>query len=660
MKGQVITDTRESAGMSTGDMRGEEPRGGATCPPDADATRGGADPAEEGPDADSIASFSWGWRAVVDGCLRARRRASVLLGMVVALAVPGGVALAQPAASDAIDVQQYKPGPGAYDVLGLHGARVAPHQAWNVGVSLNFANDPLNFLDPRQDTFVYRIVDSQLTLDLMGAVALFDRLELGVSLPLSTTTSEPAGAIAPGFANGAQATGVGDLRLVPKVRLLSTDGGLHLAVAAPFTLPTAGGASFLGSDSLTFQPRLVAEWAGPSLRLLANVGLNVRREAQLRNLRVGNEVAYAVGAEVPLTQALSAEGTLAGALGLKESNTEERPLEVLAAMKYRFREGLAAHLGAGPGLTRGYGTPGFRVLAGLAWTPAPASTQPAAVACALGPEDFDGFQDEDDCLDPDDDGDGILDGPDVCPGEAETRNAFEEADGCPDDPDAWRPVGEDGQPAQAPAPMVLPPAPVDTDGDGLLDGEDRCPRVAEDVDGFEDADGCAEADNDRDGIADASDACPLEAEAINGAKDEDGCPDKGKSQVRVDGSRILILDKVYFATGKDVILAKSFPLLGQVASVLKAHPELERVRVEGHTDDQGADAQNLDLSQRRASNVRAFLVNAGIAAERLEAVGQGETKPVDTNATAKGRENNRRVEFNIVKVADPSAEGGSP
>jgi outer membrane protein OmpA-like peptidoglycan-associated protein len=586
------------------------------------------------------------------------RLALLALGLGVAVALPGGTAWAQPAASQAIDVQQYKPGPGAYDVLGLHGARVGPHLGWNLGLSLNYADDPLNVLDPRQDAFVYRIVDSQLTLDLLGAVALFDRLEVGVSLPVSTTTSEPAGPISPSFAEGVKATGVGDLRLVPKARLVSTGGGLHLALVAPVTLPTSGGSRFLGSDGLSFQPRVVAEWAGAPVRLLANVGLNLRREARLRNLRVGSELAYGVGAVVPLTGALSAEATLAGALGLRETNAEERPLEVLGALRYRFQQGLAAHVGAGPGLTRGYGTPGFRVLAGLTWSAAaPART----VACATGPEDFDGFRDDDACGDPDDDADGILDGPDVCPGEPETLNGHLDADGCPDATDAWPPVAASGTPAEAQAPLALPPPAVDSEGDGLLDVEDRCPAAAEDADGFEDADGCPEADNDRDGLADAADACPLEAEVINGVKDEDGCPDKGAARVRVEGSRIVILEKVYFATGRDVILARSFPLLRQVASVLKANPQLARVRVEGHTDDQGAAERNLDLSRRRAGNVRAFLVQEGIAPERLEAVGHGEEKPVDTNATAKGRENNRRVEFNIVEVAEqPSAAGGTP
>ncbi|MCP3059839.1 OmpA family protein [Myxococcus sp. K38C18041901] len=570
-------------------------------------------------------------------------------------------AQAQIQASQAIDVQQYKPGPGAYDLLGLQGARVGKHLDWNLGLSVNYADDPLNLFDPRRDAYVYRIVDSQLTVDVMGALALFDWLEIGVALPISTTTSQPAGEVAPSLAQGVDATGLGDLRLVPKARLLSTEGGLHLAVAASVTIPTSGGDEFLGADGLTFQPRLLAEWANPHVRLLANVGVNLRGEERLRNLRVGNEFAYGIGAEVPLSEKLSVAATLAGALGLKETNTEERPLEALGALKYRFTRELAAHVGAGPGLTRGYGTPRFRVLAGLSWTASSAAPKTAASSappCALGPEDYDGFQDDDNCLDPDDDNDGILDGPDVCPGEPETYNGYQDEDGCPDSPNEHAPA--DGASPEATAPLTLAPAPVDTDKDGIIDSEDRCPNEPEDLDGFEDADGCPDPDNDKDGIPDTVDQCPLEAETINGVKDEDGCPDQGKSSVRLEGSRIVILDKVYFATSKDVILRKSYGLLTQVASVLKANPQLEVVRVEGHTDSQGADAKNLNLSQRRANKVKAFLVKAGIAPERLEAVGFGETKPVDTNKTAKGRENNRRVEFNIVKVAEPSAKEATP
>jgi uncharacterized repeat protein (TIGR01451 family)/uncharacterized protein (TIGR03382 family) len=577
--------------------------------------------------------------------LRASVKVWGTLGLLAAVLVSAPAsAQSAPAASQGIDVQQYKPAPGWRDVLGMHSPQVARHLGWNLGLSFNYAKDPLNFLRPRTDDFIYEIVKNQMTFDLMGAIALFDRFELGVALPITSQSSASAASVSPLLSEGVDATGIGDLRLVPKAHLLSTEGGLRLGVAVPLLLPTSGGKEFLGRSGLAVFPRLLGEWSSDGgTRVLANVGVNLQPSAQFYNLNVGNEFAYGVGAEVPFQlgkHRLAAEATLMGAIGMKETQTEERPLEVLAALRYRITDTLGAHLGGGPGLTRGYGTPGFRVLAGIIWTEAeravPARIEPPpppAKVCPQGPEDVDGFQDEDGCADPDNDGDGLMDGKDRCPNQPETKNGFEDEDGCADE--------------------LPPPPPVDSDGDGLTDDKDRCPQAAEDKDGFQDEDGCPDPDNDRDGVVDASDKCPAEPETINGVQDEDGCPDKGKEKVKLEGEKIVILDKVYFATRKDVILAKSFPLLKQVGQVLRANPQLTKVRVEGHTDSQGSDAFNLDLSQRRANSVRKRLIEQeGIAPERLEAVGYGETRPVDTNKTAKGRENNRRVEFIILEVKE--------
>ncbi|KFE68687.1 Ig-like domain-containing protein [Hyalangium minutum] len=578
--------------------------------------------------------------------LRVSGKAWGVLGLLAAVLVSAPVrAQSTPEASQGIDVQQFKPGPGWKDVLGVQSAQVGRHLGWNVGLSFNYAKDPLNFLRPRTDDFVYEIVKNQYTFDLMGAVSLFDRFELGVALPITSQSSASAASVSPLLSEGIDATGVGDLRLVPKARLLSLDSGVHLGVTVPVILPTSGGKEFLGRSGVAFFPRLLGEWTSDGgTRVLANVGINVQPQERFYNLNVSNEFAYGLGTEIPFNvgkHRLAAEATLVGALGMKESNTEERPLELLAAMKYRFSDALAMHLGGGPGLTRGYGTPGFRVLAGVIWTEtekaAPARVEPPppppVKVCPQGPEDMDGFQDNDGCNDPDNDNDGILDGNDRCPNEPETQNGFEDADGCPDE--------------------LPPPPPVDTDGDGLTDDKDRCPQAAEDKDGFQDEDGCPDPDNDKDGVLDAADKCPTEPETINGVADDDGCPDKGKEKVRIEGGKIVILDKVYFATNKDVILAKSFPLLQQVGQVLRANPEILKVRVEGHTDSQGKDEANMDLSQRRANSVRKRLIEQeGIAPERLEAAGFGETRPVDTNETAKGRENNRRVEFIILETAE--------
>jgi outer membrane protein OmpA-like peptidoglycan-associated protein len=584
--------------------------------------------------------------------LRRRRASRGTVGAWGALSLLALVFMAAPASaqSQGIDVQQYKPGPGLRDVLGLHSPQVGRHMDWNLGLSFNYAKDPLNFLNPRTDTFTYEIVKNQFTFDLMGAIALYDRFELGVGLPITSQGSGSGIAAAPGFSGGVDATGVGDLRLVPKANLLTTEGGLHLGLAVPLILPTSGGEDFLGRSGVAASPRVIGEWVSEGgTRVLANVGFNLQPSEQLYNLNVGNEFAYGLGTEVPFElgkHRLAAEASLMGSMGLKQTNSEERPLELLAALKYRFTEAVAAHLGGGPGLTRGYGTPGFRMFAGVIWTEAqkviPARVEPPPPpVCPQGPEDVDGFQDDDGCNDPDNDGDGLLDANDRCPNEPETKNGFEDEDGCPDE--------------------VPPPPPADTDGDGLTDDQDRCVNEAEDKDGFQDTDGCADLDNDKDGVVDTADKCPAEAETINGVDDADGCPDKGKVKVLVEGEKIIILEKVYFATGKDVILERSFSLLQQVAAVLRANPYVTKVRVEGHTDSKGADAFNQDLSQRRANSVRTRLIEKeGIEGARLEAVGYGETKPVDTNETAVGRENNRRVEFTILETKKVEVEKETP
>ncbi|SEU22298.1 Ig-like domain-containing protein [Stigmatella erecta] len=575
-----------------------------------------------------------------------RRSFRGLVGMGGLLSVLAAVFIPAPAMaqdSQGIDVQQYKPGPGSKDVLGLHSAQIAPHLGWNLGLSINYARNPLNFLRPSTDEFIYNLVRHQYTLDLMGSISLFDRLELGVAVPLTLQKEQSSDSFSPLLGEAIDTTGLGDLRLVPKLRLLSTDGGLHLAVVVPVILPTSGGNEFRGRGAVAAFPRLVGEWSSDEgTRIIANAGVNLQSRETFRNLSVGNEFAYGAGVEVPFhisDHKLAAEATIAGALGLKDADTEERPLEVLGALKYFFSEQLTAHVGAGPGLTRGYGTPGFRILAGVNWTAKPPE-KPVQVdsdgdglmdhedRCPNEPEDKDGFQDEDGCPDPDNDQDTIPDVADKCPNEPETVNGFEDVDGCPDE---------------------VPP-PADSDGDGLTDDKDRCPNAPEDKDGFQDEDGCPDPDNDKDGIPDTADKCINEPEVINGVNDEDGCPDEGKVNVRVEGKKFFILQKVHFATNKDVILERSFSLLKQVAAVLRANPQLTKVRVEGHTDSQGSDAFNMDLSDRRAKSVRKYLIEKeNIAAERLEAVGYGETQPVDTNATAAGRENNRRVIFTILE-----------
>lgn len=273
-------------------------------------------------------------------------------------------------------------------------------------------------------------------------------------------------------------------------------------------------------------------------------------------------------------------------------------------------------------------------------------------SCPTEPEDLDGHNDEDGCpeTETDIDGDGIQNEVDQCPEVPEDRDSFQDDDGCPD---------------------------PDNDADRVLDVNDRCPMDPEDLDSFQDDDGCPDPDNDNDGVVDTQDNCPMEPGVIENRgcpdRDRDGdtvvdrvdnCPDepgtvenhgcREQQLVEIREGQIMILEKVYFRVNSHVIERRSYPLLDQVAAVLNAHPELLRVRVEGHTDARGSRARNMSLSQRRVNSVVTYLVRKGVVRSRLEAVGFGPDRPVIPNATTEEQhEANRRVEFVIVETAAP-------
>jgi outer membrane protein OmpA-like peptidoglycan-associated protein len=287
--------------------------------------------------------------------------------------------------------------------------------------------------------------------------------------------------------------------------------------------------------------------------------------------------------------------------------------------------------------------------------------------CAEEPEDKDGFQDEDGCPDLDNDADGIPDGLDRC---ALKAGPLENA-GCPDDDkDGDGTVDRQDVCPDQPGPREMCGCPdPDTDSDGLVDRLDLCPKQAgpaetrgcpdqdTDKDGLVDRldvcpdqagpkemRGCPDPDKDNDGIPDRVDVCPDEP----GVKDERGCAKKYKMVV-VKKGKIEIKKQIKFGPGSAKIIGKeSFAILDDVAQVLRDMPTIKKIRIEGHTDSLGKDLANLKLSQARADSVMAQLLKRNVDPGRMEAVGFGEEKPIDNNATAKGRANNRRTEFNIV------------
>lgn len=185
-----------------------------------------------------------------------------------------------------------------------------------------------------------------------------------------------------------------------------------------------------------------------------------------------------------------------------------------------------------------------------------------------------------------------MDAVDLCPTEEEDMDGFEDGDGCPE---------------------------ADNDADGIPDATDKCPLCPEDKDGFEDTDGCPELDNDKDGVPDKKDVCPAEPETINGIKDDDGCPDSGGTIIaKVDGDR-LIIERMPTLKGAG-LSAQGVAIVDQIAMLMTVHNEVTKWLL-AMSQPSVADAQKL------ADAVKARLIAKGVPEDRLTVVGaQGAAK----------------------------------
>lgn len=134
-------------------------------------------------------------------------------------------------------------------------------------------------------------------------------------------------------------------------------------------------------------------------------------------------------------------------------------------------------------------------------------------------------------------------------------------------------------------------------------------------------------------------------------------PPQEEALAKVEKKKIVITKRIHFEFDKAVIRPISFRILDAVVDILKTNSDIRKVRVEGHCDYKGSDAYNMRLSQRRANAVRDYLMAHGVEADRLVAVGYGESRPIATNETAEGRARNRRVEFTILEQEGVAPDG---
>ena len=232
---------------------------------------------------------------------------------------------------------------------------------------------------------------------------------------------------------------------------------------------------------------------------------------------------------------------------------------------------------------------------------------------------------------PDTDGDGIQDSEDACPTEFGTAALK----GCPDrDGDGIADKDDACPDVAGPASMKGCP---DTDGDGIADKDDKCPTVA----GPKENGGCPWLDTDKDGVLDKDDECPT----IAGPASNKGCPEVTTEVIK----RLNDYGKtILFNSGKSTFKDQTVPVLQSIVGILNEYPN-SKFMIEGHTDSDGSNALNQSLSENRAAAVKNYLIENGIATARLRSTGFGETKPISSNKTAKGKAENRRVEVTLIK-----------
>ncbi len=609
-----------------------------------------------------------------------------------------------------LELQVFRPAMDSKGFITLNASQILAPGDFSFGLVSTWAFKPLQLSAPvGGDTSTFN-VNHLITPSFQAAVGLFGRrqfgIELGIVVPVGVMNGkaapdDPGGMAGPNddidYAFDGQ--GLGDIVLHPKIRLSNASRNkVGFAIIPSIVFATGNKKVFLGEGKTIFQPTVALDWeigAPGVFRLGLNAGMRIRGSKSqfiddgmtfnhtvagmprntLRGVSVGNEALGGVGLSWGIfPQRFDFVAEFYSFIGLDSRKIENGALagkfgpggEAVAGIKLYLARNSFFMLGGGYGvLPTEYGTTKPRVFLGFIFEPSIGDRDGDGFKddvdlCPDDPEDFDDFEDEDGCPEPDNDKDGILDVDDKCPNDPETRNGYQDEDGCPDSTENDR--DGDGIPDNV---DKCPDDPEDKDNfededgcpdpdndkDGILDVDDLCPNDPEDKDGFEDKDGCPDPDNDKDRILDVNDKCPNEPETYNGVDDDDGCPDKGKVIVRK--GKLEILDKIYFETDKDVIKSISFPLLDAIAATIKGNPQLQMLEIQGHADERGSDVHNLDLTDRRAHSVmRALTEDRGVEAERLRAKGYGETKPICNAHNEDCWSQNRRVEFIILKRSD--------
>lgn len=593
----------------------------------------------------------------------------------------GGAAWAQEASDvsvPAVNAQLFRPSIDAGSLLWTDdAARLVSGQATG-RLLLSHASAPLVYTFDSGERF--EVLSGVTQADLMGGYTL-GRLRVGVDVPLYLRA---AGEVV----EGGSASGLGDVAADLKVSAFPQgERPLGLAFGGRLMVPTSTVDLALGSPGLGWEVQAIVDrHIGPAV-LALNVGSRGVPSATLEDLAWNDQLFVRAGGALDLSARAGASAEIAGSFTYAElGDPEATPLEALLGGWLRpGPHNLVVRGGLGTGLSTGVGTPRLRTIFAIAYEPRTGL---------------------------DTDQDGVVDAFDDCPQEPEDRDGHQDRDGC-SDPTLIRLAFSD--PTKNNAAIMAPPDLLTINGQPFASGDtleagsyDLVVRIA----GYRER---IERINVPEGES-YSLTLPLElirpgqlrvrvsdpsGQPVPGATWRIGGVEQGTidqiarldvmpgtyrisataggrlkdseitqihaeletivelvlhpTTVTVTPERLDLGGKIYFQSGDAIIKPESYPLLEDVAQILREYPEIRKIRIEGHTDRNGDDTANQLLSERRAAAVVQYLVDKGIEPSRLRSIGYGESKPVDRRATADADARNRRVDFFVEQWVEETA-----
>ncbi len=498
---------------------------------------------------------------------------------------------AQVASAQSLLLNQYQGAPTPEDGFAVMRPVVPGHLRFSTRLHVDYANDPLVFEDVAGQAGSERtsVVRDQLTANVALSLGLSQAWLIYAGLPIDLLMK---GDTLMGLPR-ASGTGLSDLYFGGRFQLFAPQGetGPLIALDAQLTLPTARAANeeqrFGGESRASGVIRGMVETSIATLRINLSAGLRFRPDTKIGGIHVRDELLFELSLMQPLLhEQLFAHLEVFGKSARDDfGRTATTPISALLGLRLR-QGGLTFGLAGGAGVMRGYGAPDARVVFSAA------ITMPEREGIALPEQPAEDVEDV------------------AVAG------------------DATRPLGTDSvQPTAQDEPAATPRvAPrrqwVDSDGDGMRDDDDQCPRAP-------------------------------------GEETQNGCP-KGV-RLDLDAHVIEVLDEIKFSRGGSAVLGRSFSTLEEVMAILKANTDM-RLRIESHTHNEASSSASYTTTQARAGSIRDLLVEWGVDAERVSAFGCGYTRPVAPNDRSAGRKQNERIELHLVEAnaADPAGCRAAP